>query len=106
MTASRSVRCCCATSSILKPPSPAMSPRKAAPQTARWRKASTPRPRWTRKRKPKGPNLSLSALEEKLKPEVLAQFEEIEALYKKLHKMQIRRLESITSGEDINETSD
>ncbi len=32
--------------------------------------------------------MSLSALEEKLKPEVLANFEEIEALYKKLHKMQ------------------
>ena len=28
--------------------------------------------------------MSLSALEEKLKPEVLANFEEIEALYKKL----------------------
>ncbi len=31
-----------------------------------------------------GPGMSLSALEEKLKPEVLANFEEIEALYKKL----------------------
>jgi RNA polymerase primary sigma factor len=35
-----------------------------------------------------GAGLSLSALEEKLKPEVLGNFEEIEALYKKLHKMQ------------------
>src|ERR1700728_16186 len=34
-----------------------------------------------------GPGMSLSALEEKLKPEVLATFEEIEALYKKLHKI-------------------
>ena len=34
-----------------------------------------------------GPGMSLSALEEKLKPEVLANFEEIEALYKKLHKV-------------------
>ncbi len=32
--------------------------------------------------------MSLSALEEKLKPEVLPTFEEIELLYKKLLKMQ------------------
>ena len=43
-----------------------------------------------------GPGMSLSALEEKLKPEVLATFEEIEKLYKKLHKMQHRRLETMT----------
>jgi RNA polymerase primary sigma factor len=49
-----------------------------------------------------GAGLSLSALEEKLKPEVLATFEEIEALYKKLSKMQSRRLESMTSGEEVN----
>jgi RNA polymerase primary sigma factor len=49
-----------------------------------------------------GPGMSLSALEEKLKPEVLATFEEIEALYKKLHKMQHKRLESMTSGESVN----
>ena len=49
-----------------------------------------------------GAGMSLSAIEEKLKPEVLATFEEIEALYKKLHKMQHRRLESITSGEEVN----
>jgi RNA polymerase primary sigma factor len=49
-----------------------------------------------------GAGLSLSALEEKLKPEVLATFEEIEAQYKKLHKMQQKRLESITGGEDVN----
>ncbi len=53
-----------------------------------------------------GASLSLSALEEKLKPEVLQQFEEIEALYKRLHKLQTRRLESITSGEQINERSE
>ena len=45
-----------------------------------------------------GPNMSLSALEEKLKPEVLQNFEEIEELYEKLHKMQSKRLETITSG--------
>src|SRR5579863_10385 len=50
-----------------------------------------------------GPGISLSALEEKLKPEVLATFEEIEALYKKLHKMQHRRLETMTSGEEVTE---
>ncbi len=53
-----------------------------------------------------GPSMSLSALEEKLKPEVLATFEEIETLYKKLHKMQSRRLESITSGEEVNVRSE
>jgi RNA polymerase primary sigma factor len=49
-----------------------------------------------------GGGLSLSALEEKLKPEVLANFEEIEALTKKLSKMQSRRLESFTSGEQVS----
>ncbi len=49
-----------------------------------------------------GPGLSLSALEEKLKPEVLANFEEIENLYKKLSKMQSRRLEHLSAGEQFN----
>ena len=53
-----------------------------------------------------GSGLSLSALEEKLKPEVLANFEEIEVLYKKLHKMQSKRLDSITSGEEVNARSE
>ncbi len=53
-----------------------------------------------------GPGMSLSALEEKLKPEVLATFEEIEALYKKLHKMQHRRLETMTSGEEVSPRSE
>ena len=53
-----------------------------------------------------GPSMSLSALEEKLKPEVLANFEEIENLYKKLHKMQHRRLETMTSGEDLTPRSE
>ncbi len=48
------------------------------------------------------PGLSLSALEEKLKPEVLDTFEEIENLYKKLQKMQSRRLEMMANGEDVN----
>src|SRR6516165_7818 len=53
-----------------------------------------------------GPGISLSALEEKLKPEVLANFEEIEALYKKLHKVQSRRLETMTSGEEVTARSE
>ena len=53
-----------------------------------------------------GPGMSLSALEEKLKPEVLATFEEIEALYKKLHKVQARRLDTFTSGEEISSRSE
>src|SRR5690348_11639180 len=53
-----------------------------------------------------GPSMSLSALEEKLKPEVLANFEEIENLYKKLHKMQHRRLETMTSGEEVTSRSE
>jgi RNA polymerase primary sigma factor len=53
-----------------------------------------------------GAGLSLSALEEKLKPEVLETFEEIEGLYKKLHKMQSKRLETLTSGEEMNTRSE
>jgi RNA polymerase primary sigma factor len=53
-----------------------------------------------------GSSLSLSALEEKLKPDTLATFEEIEALYKKLHKVQHKRLESMTSGEEMNVRSE
>jgi RNA polymerase primary sigma factor len=53
-----------------------------------------------------GPGPSLSVLEEKLKPEVLANFEEIDNLYKKLHKMQHRRLETITSGEEMSSRSE
>ena len=50
--------------------------------------------------------LSLSALEEKLKPEVLATFEEIEALYKKLHKVQQKRLENLTTGTEVTNRSE
>jgi len=53
-----------------------------------------------------GAGLSLSALEEKLKPEVLATFEEIEQLYKKLSKMQTKRLETLTSGEEMSSRSE
>jgi RNA polymerase primary sigma factor len=53
-----------------------------------------------------GAGLSLSALEEKLKPDVLATFEEIEASYKKLSKMQTKRLDSMTSGEEVSTRSE
>ena len=53
-----------------------------------------------------GAGLSLSALEEMLKPEVLATFEEIEGLYKKLSKMQTKRLETLTSGEEMSTRSE
>jgi len=48
-----------------------------------------------------GMGLSLSALEEKLKPEVLATFEQIEGLYGKLHKLSSKRMEAYTSGEEL-----
>ncbi|MBV1837675.1 RNA polymerase sigma factor RpoD [Acetobacter estunensis] len=52
-----------------------------------------------------GPGLSLSALEEKLKPDILAQFDEIEPLYEKLQKMQDKRLEAlVTGGETTDKT--
>ncbi|MSP04068.1 MAG: RNA polymerase sigma factor RpoD [Acetobacteraceae bacterium] len=53
-----------------------------------------------------GAGLSLSALEEKLKPIVLETFEEIEALYKKLHKVQQKRLENLTTGTEVTNRSE
>jgi RNA polymerase primary sigma factor len=53
-----------------------------------------------------GTGLSLSALEDKLKPEVLATFEEIEGLYRKLGKVQSRRLDTMTAGESVNARSE
>jgi len=46
-------------------------------------------------------NLSLAALEAKLMPEVLANFEKIEATYKRLHRMLTQRLEILNHGEKI-----
>ncbi|MCB4823630.1 RNA polymerase sigma factor RpoD [Roseicella aerolata] len=48
-----------------------------------------------------GLGLSLSALEEKLKPEALAAFEAIEAAYSRLQKLQNKRMEAYTAGEDL-----
>jgi RNA polymerase primary sigma factor len=45
-----------------------------------------------------GAQMSLSALEEKLKPEVLGTFEEIAASYKKLAKLQEARLKTLSEG--------
>ncbi|MBP0494419.1 RNA polymerase sigma factor RpoD [Roseomonas indoligenes] len=48
-----------------------------------------------------GVGLSLSALEEKLKPEALAAFEAIEAAYAKLEKMSSKRMDTYTSGGEL-----
>ncbi|MBO1359378.1 RNA polymerase sigma factor RpoD [Acetobacter sacchari] len=53
-----------------------------------------------------GSGLSLSALEEKLKPEILQQFDEIEPLYLKLQKLQDKRLEALVTGEESSEKSE
>ena len=46
-------------------------------------------------------NLSLAALEEKLTPEVLENFEKIDKTYKKLHRLHVQRFEAIGKGEDL-----
>ena len=46
-------------------------------------------------------NLSLAALEAKLTPEVVETFEKINKTYKKLHKLQIIRLEALQNADDI-----
>ena len=46
-------------------------------------------------------NLSLAALEAKLKPEVVENFEQINKTYKKLHKLQLTRLEAMQKGQEI-----
>jgi RNA polymerase primary sigma factor len=53
-----------------------------------------------------GLGLSLSALEEKLKPEALAAFEAIEALYTKLHKISSKRMDAYTSGGETSARSE
>ena len=50
--------------------------------------------------------MSLSALEEKLKPEVLASFEAIEDAYKKLSRMSAKRMDLYTSGEELGGRSE
>ncbi len=46
-------------------------------------------------------NLSLAALEAKLMPEVIENFEKIAKTYKKLHKLQLIRMEAFSSGEEL-----
>jgi RNA polymerase primary sigma factor len=53
-----------------------------------------------------GAGMSLAALEEKLKPEIFAYFEEIEKLYDKLAKLQQKRLDNLTAGGDVNARSE
>jgi RNA polymerase primary sigma factor len=53
-----------------------------------------------------GLGLSLSALEEKLKPEALAAFEAIEAAYTKLHKLSSKRMDAYTSGGETSARSE
>jgi RNA polymerase primary sigma factor len=53
-----------------------------------------------------GAGMSLSALEEKLKPEIFQHFEEIEKLYDKLAKLQTKRIDNLTAGGDINSRSE
>ncbi|NHN84258.1 RNA polymerase sigma factor RpoD [Acetobacter musti] len=50
-----------------------------------------------------GSGLSLSALEEKLKPDILIQFDEIEPLYDRLQKMQNSRIEALVAGEETTD---
>ncbi len=53
-----------------------------------------------------GAGMSLSALEEKLKPEIFTHFEDIEKLYEKLAKIQQKRLDNLTAGGDVNSRSE
>jgi len=53
-----------------------------------------------------GLGLSLSALEEKLKPEALAAFEAIEGAYSKLHKLSSKRMDAYTSGGETSARSE
>jgi RNA polymerase primary sigma factor len=48
-----------------------------------------------------GMGLSLSALEEKLKPDVIANFEAIQTIFTKLNKLSSKRMDAYTSGEEL-----
>ncbi len=51
-------------------------------------------------------NMSLSAMETALKPQVLETFESIKATYDKLHKLHETRLNAMQRGEDVTKQSD
>ncbi len=53
-----------------------------------------------------GIGMSLSALEEKLKPEALKAFEEIQALHAKLEKLSARRMEAYAAGGELASRSE
>jgi RNA polymerase primary sigma factor len=50
--------------------------------------------------------LSLAAMEEKIRPSVIETFDQIAAFYKRLHRMQTRRVEAIKQGKPISPESD
>ncbi|CCQ72454.1 RNA polymerase sigma factor RpoD [Magnetospira sp. QH-2] len=51
-------------------------------------------------------SLSLSAMEAKLKPEVIETFEKITKTYEKLHKVQLQRLEALQAGTDVKPSAE
>ncbi|MCK5778523.1 MAG: RNA polymerase sigma factor RpoD, partial [Rhodospirillales bacterium] len=51
-------------------------------------------------------NLSLAALEEKLKPEVIETFENIAKTYKKFQRLQVIRMESMQGGEEFKSSQE
>ncbi|MEO5337769.1 MAG: RNA polymerase sigma factor RpoD [Magnetospirillum sp. WYHS-4] len=51
-------------------------------------------------------NVSLAVMEAALKPQVIETFEQIAATYKKLHKLQIQRIDALKKGESIKAASE
>ncbi len=51
-------------------------------------------------------NLSLAAMEQTLLPQVMETFDKIASLHKKLEKVQLKRLETIRGGEELNPRSE
>jgi len=51
-------------------------------------------------------NMSLAAMEQQLLPQLLETFDNVAALYKKLDKVQVKRLETILAGEELNPRSE
>ncbi|HSE79958.1 MAG TPA: RNA polymerase sigma factor RpoD [Alphaproteobacteria bacterium] len=51
-------------------------------------------------------NLSLAAMENQLKPQVLESFDQIAAVYKRLHRMQEKRQDALHAGKNFSPTSE
>jgi RNA polymerase primary sigma factor len=51
-------------------------------------------------------NMSLAAMEQQLLPQLLETFDNVAVLYKKLDKVQVKRLETILAGEELNPRSE